>query len=422
LFGTSNRFAVSKRIVIAGSLIERSSVLRFTLSKSLSLLSLLLLSFVTTLSQDSAKSSKVVVASLPKAVGDFRLQETSSPNSHAKDFALEDFGIQSEAIGTYVSAKGEKLGVWVARTRSHAGAYALLTRIAAKIRGAEQQSQAAKLSEVGTAGVAGSSHVAFYQGTTFVSITGSPTPGSTDNRVAFARAYAQTLEAADKQIPVLVKHLPEWETAQDRAVYALNLRTLQESAGQQPVLDAVTFDAGAEAVTALYDKSRLVIVEHTTPQLSSSDDERISARISELQAQGQPVPSLYRRVGNYAVFVFNAPDETAAAQLIDQVKYEQSVQWLGENPYAWDYANRRYTRSAVSLLVGTAKVIGFFVVLCLGAGLIFGGMVFMRRRTQQTAMEIYSDAGGMLRLNLDEITPETERSRLLGSGSKKPVA
>lgn len=394
--------------------------MRFTLSKSLSLLSLLLLLFVTTLSQESAKSSEARVPSLPKLVGDFRLRETFSPDSLAKDFALEDFGIQSEVAGTYVSAKGERLGVWVARTRSVAGAYALLTRIAAKIRGAEQ-SQATKLSDVGTAGFAGSSNLAFYQGTTFVSITGRLAPGSEDRRVAFARGYAQTLEDADKQIPVLVKHLPDWETAQDRAVYAVSLRSLQDSVGQQPVLDAINFDAGAEAVTAPYNDSRMVIVEHTTPQLSVSDDERIIARIGELQAQGQPVPSAYRRVGNYSVFIFNAPDETAAAQLIDQVKYEQSVQWLGDNPLAWEYANRKYTQSAVSLILGIAKTIGFFVVLCLGAGAVFGGMVFMRRRTQQTAMEIYSDAGGMLRLNLDEMTPETDPARLLGTGDKKPI-
>ena len=393
--------------------------MRFTLSKSLSLLSLLLLSFTTALSEEPAKSSKAVVLSLPKSVGDFRLQETSPPNSHAKDFALEDYGIQSEAIGTYVSAKGEKLGIWVARTRSHAGAYALLTRIAAKTRGTEQQSQRVKLNDVGTAGFASSSNVAFYQGPTFVNIIGKLAPGGEDQRVAFARAYAQTLEDADKQIPVLVKHLPEWETAQDRAVYAISLRTLQEWVGQQPVLEAVNFEAGAEAVTVLYDKSRLVIVEHTTPQLSSSDDERITARIRELQAQAQPVPSAYRRVGNYSVFVFNAPDETVATQLIDQIKYEQSVQWLGDNPLAWEYANRKYTQSAVSLLIGTAKVIGFLVALCLAGGLVFGGMVFMRRRTQQTSLEIYSDAGGMLRLNLDEMTPETDPARLLGSGNKK---
>ena len=271
--------------------------MRFTLSKSLSLLSLLLFLFVTALSQEAAKSSKEAVLSLPKSVGDFRLRETIQPNTLAKDFALEDYGILSEVAGSYAAVKGERIDVWVARTRSHSGAYALLTRIAAKIRGAEQ-SQATKLSDIGTAGFAGSSNVVFYQGTTFVSVTGKVAPGGEDKLTAFARSYAQTLEDADKQIPVLVKHLPDWETAQGRATFAISLRALQESVGRQPVLDAVTFEAGTEAVTAPYNESRLVIVEHTTPQISVSNDELITARIKELLAQGQPVPSAYRRVGN----------------------------------------------------------------------------------------------------------------------------
>lgn len=389
--------------------------MRFTLSKSLSYVSLLLLLCVTALSQSSVKSSEQDALSLPKSVGEFRLQERVSPDTHAKDFAPEDYGIQSEAAGTYVSAKGGRLMVWVARTRAHAGAYALLTRIASKIRGASP------LSDIGTAGFAASANLVFYQGTSIISITGQSASKGEDERITFARAFAQTLGEAEKQIPVLVKHLPDWETAQERAVYALSLRALQDSVGEQPVLDAINFDAGAEAVTATYNDARLVIVEHATPQLSVSDDERITARIRELQSQGQPVPSAYRRVGNYSVFVFNAPDETAAAQLIDQVKYEQSVQWLGENPLAWEYANQRHTQSAVSLILGIAKTVGFFVALCLGAGVIFGGMVFMRRRSQQTALETYSDAGGMLRLNLDEMTPETDPARLLGSGDKKPA-
>ncbi len=150
-----------------------------------------------------------------------------------------------------------------------------------------------------------------------------------------------------------------------------------------------------------------------------------TARLQELRAQGQPVPSAYRRVGNYSVFVFNAPDETAAAQLIDGVKYEQSIQWLGENPLLWARAEKQHTRDAVGLILGIARTIGFFVAACLGIGGIFGGIFFLRRKAQQRAVEevAYSDAGGMLRLNIDELTPEPDPAKLLGAGGEeKPVA
>jgi hypothetical protein len=165
--------------------------------------------------------------------------------------------------------------------------------------------------------------------------------------------------------------------------------------------------------------------EYTTPQIAADTDARITARLQELRAQGQSVPSSYRRVGNYSVFVFNSPDETAAAQLIDRVKWEQSIQWLGENPLLWARAEKQHTREAVGLILGIARTIGFFVMICLGVGGIFGGIFFLRRKAQQRALEAaesYSDAGGMLRLNIDELTPEPDPARLLAAGDEKPVA
>jgi len=49
-------------------------------------------------------------------------------------------------------------------------------------------------------------------------------------------------------------------------------------------------------------------------------------------------------------------------------------------------------------------------------GGLFGALLFSRRRTRQRNIEAYSDAGGMLRLNLDELTPETDPARLIGPG------
>jgi hypothetical protein len=46
-------------------------------------------------------------------------------------------------------------------------------------------------------------------------------------------------------------------------------------------------------------------------------------------------------------------------------------------------------------------------------GGLLGGLLFTYRRSQQREATAYSDAGGMLRLNLDELTPETDPARLL---------
>ncbi len=217
-----------------------------------------------------------------------------------------------------------------------------------------------------------------------------------------ARSTAATLDSGAGEIPVLSKHLPNWETARAQAVYALSLAKLQAAVGNQPVLDVVSFAGGAEAVTAKYEQGQLVIVEFQTPQLASDTDARVGQRIAELRAASQPVPSAYRRVGNYAVFVFDAPNEQAANALIEQVHYEKVVQWLGEDPHRNERANRYWLNMSGSLIVNTVKATGLAILLCLGIGGLFGGVVFMRRRAQAALNEQYSDAGGMMRLNLDE--------------------
>jgi hypothetical protein len=121
-------------------------------------------------------------------------------------------------------------------------------------------------------------------------------------------------------------------------------------------------------------------------------------------------------VGNYGVFVFNAPDERAANELIDQVKYQQVVQWLGDDPNWLRDAQRHYTETMLGTFVSVVKASGLAAVLCFGVGGIFGVLLFTRRRAQHAAQRAFSDAGGMMRLNLDELSADTHNPRLLGPG------
>ena len=227
------------------------------------------------------------------------------------------------------------------------------------------------------------------------------------------------LDAGSGEIPVLVKHLPDWETTQERAVYAVTQPALKEIISNQPVLDAVSFDGGTEAVAATYDQgARLVIVEYATPQFAFDGDAAITARIAGLRGEGKPVPTAYRRVGNYSVFVFDAPNEGVAKGLIDKVKYEKDVRWLGENPYAIERHNRAWLDMSTSVIVNTVKATGIAILVCLGIGGIFGGWVFMRRRSQAALSDNFSDAGGMMRLNLDEMSGQSNPAHLIGQGDK----
>ncbi len=166
-------------------------------------------------------------------------------------------------------------------------------------------------------------------------------------------------------------------------------------------------------MVAEYGPIKLLLVEFNTPQLAGDNDRKVTSKLQELRKQNQPVPGSYRRVGNYGVFVFNAPNEQVSNELIDRIQYEQVVQWLGENPYWLKEAQRRYTETTLGVLVAVVKASGLTLVVCFGLGGLLGGLLFARRRAHQATNEAFSDAGGMLRLNLDEMTPQTDPSRLL---------
>ena len=216
---------------------------------------------------------------------------------------------------------------------------------------------------------------------------------------------------SDEDIPILIKHLPNWEAVQKQAKYVVTLDDLKRALPNQPVIDSVSFEGGTEAVIANYGQAQMAIVEFSTPQFSVDDDQLITAKIQELKTQSKPAPTAYRRVGNYSVFVFNGTDEASANQLIDQVQYQKTVQWLGEDPHLYLKLQRYFTQTSASVLVAVLKSSGLSLIACLAIGGLFGFLLFRQRRAQSAAT--YSDAGGSVRLNLDQLTDASDHARLL---------
>jgi hypothetical protein len=315
----------------------------------------------------------------------------------------------------YLSSGGEKLSIEILKLQGESDAFSLLTLVANKMRQTEPAN--ISLEGVGSASIVSSRQVVFVSGALFLRVTDTnPKSSSSETALTLARLLVDQFDKGEGQIPVLVKHLPAWQSVQSQVLYAVNRDTLKNAFSNQPVLDAVSFDGGAEAVVADYGTPKLVIVEFNTASLATDNDQRIKAKLEELRNQGQPTPTAYRRVGNYAVFVFDAPSEQAANQLIDQVKYQQVVQWLGEDPFVYERATREFTETTLGVFVAVVKASGLALVSCLVVGGFFGALLFSLRRAQQRAKEAYSDSDAMLRLNLDELTPESDPARLLGRG------
>lgn len=403
---------------------KRGVSLRFPSFLALSCLALFAVAFECTaqVEQASDEASRL----LPRTIGSFRQLGPVRPDtlvarggllnpSTGNGTAPRNFvGAEAE----YLSAEGNKHLVEVVRLPRDSDAYSLLTTVAKGLRDVDQPDGIKIGREVGTAGFAHPGGVAFFKGRTFVRISATPSSANaSDSLMTLARLFAERLEKGEADVPVLVKHLPQWEEAQERVVYLAGFNSLKGVVPNQPLLDVVSSEGDADAAIAKYGASHMVIVEFNTPQLAADNDRNIATKLQELRNQGQPVPSAYRRVGNYSVFVFNAPSEQAATGLMDQVKYEQVVQWLGNNPNLLDKAQRDYYQTTAGLLLAVVKASGYSALACLAAGGLLGALLFHRRRIQQRDAKSFSDAGGMLRLNIDELTSQGDRAKLLGPGT-----
>ena len=311
----------------------------------------------------------------------------------------------------YASDDGQKFNVLLARLKSDSEAYSLLTLTA---RG-NKPFKPVTIGDIGTADFIDDRGVTFFQGPNFVSV--GVQQGDSSKANDLARLIGVQLDKGEDEVPVLAKHLPDSPRALQSALYIVSYDILRRELSGTPVLDAVNFDGGTEAVMATYGQAQLLIIEFTTPQFSIENDSRIWTKIAELKSQGLPTPAAYRRIGNYSVFVFNAPDDKTASALIDQVKYEQVVQWLGDDPHLAERLQRYFTQTSAGVLVAVLKSSGLSLVLCLAIGGLIGALLFRRRRAQRAAA--FSDAGGSIRLNLDDLTEPQEKHRLLPA-AKQP--
>jgi hypothetical protein len=211
-------------------------------------------------------------------------------------------------------------------------------------------------------------------------------------------------------IPVLIKHLPEWENVRAAVTHTNNVNDLRKALGERPVFDLIDFAGVTEAVAAPYAQGKLLIIEYNTPQASIEADGKFNQRLAEI---GQNPLIFYRRIGNYNAFVFDSGDEASANALLDQVKYEKNVQWLGTDPFMLKRAERAIVQGLSDLFIATTLTIVGGLGFSLLTGLIVGVIFFYIRQQKRASMVEFSDAGGMIRLNLDELTPQVSTDRLL---------
>ncbi len=209
---------------------------------------------------------------------------------------------------------------------------------------------------------------------------------------------SQELSDGD-QIPVLLKNLPRWESVRSAAVITNRAADLAPVIGAQPIVSVIEFVPGTEAAAAVYPEGKLLLVEYVSPRTATEEN----GRFQEFLAANPSDTTVYRRIGNYSAFVFDSPDTATANALLDEITYGKTVVWLGEDPFLLKRIERYIAVTGRDVALSTVLFIIAVLVTAIVLGILTGLAYYRIRERQRASMRAFSDAGGLTRLNLDEL-------------------
>ena len=245
--------------------------------------------------------------------------------------------------------------------------------------------------------------VIFWKNNYVVRVTA---PGAAPLQESLARSVSDAL-GRDKQavkLPPLLESLPRQQAVAASERYFLGPESLNDYVERGR--DMFGFAGDAEAAMAEYapapagqvgagSRARLLIVEYHTPQFAYDAHARINTYLAAL-SEDERGRIIVKRQGNYIVEATNFDDREFAQGLIDSVEYPYTVKLL--DPLT-PYNDPFQTQKAARMLISTFSIMGLAILIVLFVGSTFGTIIFLRRRKQQR--EMFSDAGGMVRLDLD---------------------
>lgn len=270
--------------------------------------------------------------------------------------------------------------------------------------------------DIGSGGLRLDGELVFFKGRFFVRISDiahAPVHSSQPAYVAIGRALADEIMPANTAVAraALLDSLPAASMVARSQRYFLGPESL--NAYVEHGREMFDFAGDTEAVAAEYEQVtqpqatnpaappevlKIAIVEYHTPQFATDAMTRATAYLSSLpESEQQQI--ILKRVGNYVVEAVNVRDHAMAEGLINSVQYPYTVKWL-RNPL-WPTNDPFRVQKAAEMLVSTFGLLGLILGTVLVVGTVFGTTIFLKRRRGQ--QEVFSDAGGMLRLDINQI-------------------
>ncbi|MBP6821421.1 MAG: hypothetical protein KA368_07750 [Acidobacteria bacterium] len=253
----------------------------------------------------------------------------------------------------------------------------------------------------------------FFTGRFFVSISSETIKSISLEPVV--QSLKEHLTSSEGELSPLPSHLPEEGKIADSEKYLVGPAALAKIEDFSNLKDVVTFSGGTEAVIARYHNGSgnlsLMIVEYHTPQLATDGYVQFQNWLGQLSEQERN-RRLLKRIGNYVVTTTGTQDLAAAEKLVSNIKYTQVVYWearkITDIPIAYrppDPLAVQEMSQTASIMIRTFYWIGVMLFGAIVLGVISGGAFFYWNRYRRRKLgldDVFSDAGGTVRLNLDE--------------------
>lgn len=228
-------------------------------------------------------------------------------------------------------------------------------------------------------------------------------------------AIKPNLIGGEGELPPLPLHLPESDKIAESEKYIIGPAALARLKNFGGLKDAIGFGAGAEVATADYrgggGQMNLIIVEYYTPQSAADGEARIRDHFNALP-QTDKDRLIIKRVGNYVVAMSNIQDMPAAQNIVGQIKYQKKIYWAGRKFTDIPLEFRPPDPLAVENMTQTVRTLvrsfywmGLAILSAILLGLVAGVSLFQWKRYRRRKLgldDMFSDAGGTLRLNLDD--------------------